>query len=416
MSRITLHHDDCRAVLARMADEGVRVQSVVCDPPYYLESIVKRFGKDGAAPAKAGADGRFARQSKGFMGKAWDGADPDGSRIAQDPEFWRLVYEVLEPGGYVLAFSSPRTGHWQACAMELAGFIMHPFIGWVYGQGFPKAHAVGKAIDKALGTAEAATWEGWFYGTQSLKPALEPIYMGQKPFAEKNGFLNILKHGVGAVNIDGCRIRGESTVRPRAATDFGLINDDGWVPTPGTNGSDQGRWPANLVHDGSEGVTAIFPAQAGAAAPVHRRNADKFRNTYGAFKGNVDEAGSTFRGDSGSAARFFNAFPANPIMYQAKASKADRAGSSHPTVKPVALMRWLCRLVTPPGGTVLDPFAGSGSTGQAARDEGFDCVLIERETDYATDIRRRLNLALPWRKDPDILALVGFPSDVAELL
>jgi len=90
--------------------------------------------------------------------------------------------------------------------------------------------------------------------------------MGQKPFAEKNGFLNILKHGVGAVNIDGCRIRGESTVRPRAATDFGLINDDGWVPTPGTNGSDQGRWPANLVHDGSEGVTAIFPAQAGAAA------------------------------------------------------------------------------------------------------------------------------------------------------
>jgi site-specific DNA-methyltransferase (adenine-specific) len=173
----------------------------------------------------------------------------------------------------------------------------------------------------------------------------------------------------------------------------------------------------------------MFPAQAGAAAPV-RGTEPSMAVQSGAIYNPRSRTPGAFHADSGSAARFFNAFPigddlwvavpdGQTIIYQAKASKSDRAGSSHPTVKPVALMRWLCRLVTPPGGIVLDPFAGSGSTGQAARDEGFGCVLIEREGDYASDIRRRLNLPapfIPWRQDPDILALVGYPTDIAELL
>jgi site-specific DNA-methyltransferase (adenine-specific) len=135
-----------------------------------------------------------------------------------------------------------------------------------------------------------------------------------------------------------------------------------------------GRWPANLIHDGSDEVVGLFPAQAGAAAPVHKRNCDKFRSAYGQFKGNIDETGSTFHGDTGSAARFF---------YCAKTSKRERGeGNNHPTVKPIALMQYLCRLVTPPGGTVLDPFMGSGSTGIAAGAEGFDFIGIELDPDY----------------------------------
>lgn len=151
MASIELHQGDNRDSLRRLIDQGVRVHSVVCDPPYMLDSIVKRFGKAGAAPAKHGTDGAYARQSAGFMGQTWDGADKDGVYISFDPEFWALVYEILLPGGYVAAFSSPRTGHWQACAMEQAGFVMHPFLGWAYGQGFPKAHNAARAVDQALG-------------------------------------------------------------------------------------------------------------------------------------------------------------------------------------------------------------------------------------------------------------------------
>lgn len=290
MTEIALHHGDNRESLRRLIDQGVRVHSVVTDPPYGMTSITKRFGADKAAPAKFGSDGAFARASAGFMGSKWD-----GTGIERDPEFWSLIHDILLPGGYVVAFSAARTGHWQACAMEMAGFIMHPFLGWVYGSGFPKAHNAAKAIDKQLGTPgsinpsgdpvrrmipgaqqhatgswiktddreyqpgqyvpgsdEAAQWEGWAYGGQALKPALEPIFVGQKPFSEKNGALNLLKHGVGAINIDGCRVPGMPEPTRFKPAQHGQM--DGWrmsatgeetAAVAAARGG--GRHPANLL-------------------------------------------------------------------------------------------------------------------------------------------------------------------------
>lgn len=477
MTSITLHEGDNRDTLRRLIADGVRVHSVVTDPPYFLESVVKRFGGAKAAPAKFGTDGAFARASRGFMGKTWDGADQDGSRIAQDPEFWALVYEVLLPGGYVAAFSSPRTGHWQACAMESAGFIMHPFIGWVYGSGMPKGHNLGKALDKMAGverevlghrdagsdmtgdnygrndgerriaavtaatSAEAQQWDGWFYGTQSMKPALEPIYLGQKPYETKTGFANVLLHGTGAVNIDACRVESDGLGRHRDGedsqdrryTDVGATN---FARTPGPRGGDPlGRYPANLLHDGSDDVVAMFPDSKGQLAAASTSiETRKNQNTYGDMA--RGSGGMEPRNDSGSAARFFNSFPTSVndatkgtdeeqqevpegdvIRYQAKATKTDRGASKHPTVKPIALMQWLCRLITPPGGTVLDPFAGSGTTGSAELAEGFNAILCEREPEYVADIRKRFIMDKPAEPHhADLAALLGDSSDDLALL
>lgn len=767
---VTLHEGDNRESLRRLIDQGVRVHSVVTDPPYGLVSIQKRFGKDGAAPARTEKnDGSFARLSGGFMGKAWD-----GTGIERDPEFWKLIYDVLLPGGYVFAFSGSRTGHWQACAMEMAGFIMHPMHGWVFGcmdletecltrrgwlrytdllptdevlqwdseadmlswvvpqhiheydfdgrmiqiknrhthqvltpnhrvyakirrhsrhpkpityeviesrlvdsrpgnwqvnlpmasflqggqnfdtklaylvgwwltdawahkdanavcfsqskpamlvklrealsawnpseyvkkakkdthadehsfylsgpladllrrdfperkltwdmldwsiearralyeglmdgdgsrnrrgdlpshaesfwskdqdrrnvflalalsigircyedpvkgvvyvnqktrttqvqgkqradrlpykgkvwcltvptgafvvrrsgrpfitgnSGFPKAHNASRAVDRAMGvtrevigsqkapgfaksnvehgqqgretydfpvyddkavTPEAAQWEGWAYGTQAQKPALEPIYLGQKPFSEKTGAANLLKHGVGAVNIDGCRVgtggqwkwskpRGDAlkfggqTARMSAADDVG-------VETENT----QGRHPANLILDGSPEVVAMFPDTGKSTGGRIGKKAD---STVGIVPAGNYSKGDPGFGDSGSAARFFHQFPhdegetlvIDPLFYHPKAGKQDRGvqfleldengkpKGGHPTVKPIALMQYLIRHITPPGGVVLDPFAGSGTTGEAAKREGFDCILMEAEPEYLSFLRRRFGL------------------------
>lgn len=356
---VTLYTGDNRLSLRRLIDQGVRVHSVVSDPPYALTSITKRFGKAGAAAARTqGNDGSFARLSGGFMGKHWD-----ATGIERDPEFWRLVYDILLPGGYVFAFSGARTGHWQACAMEVAGFIMHPMHGWVYGQGWPKPTYV----------KDIPEWEGWGYGTQSQKPALEPIYLGQKPFSEKGGVANVLKHGVGAFNIAGCTIES---------------NDD-----------ENGRRPANLILDGSPEVIDLFPITRSGKPGTIRKG----RNDGAAYGAESRAPGTpmTGYGDEGSAARFFHQFPlteadyqsaidagligtdlGDAIIYNAKASKQDRLGSKHPTVKPVALLQYLIRHITPPGGVVLDMFAGSGTTAEAARREGFDCILMEAEPEY----------------------------------
>lgn len=310
---IELLQGDCRESLQLMIDMGQQVDSVVTDPPYGLTSITKRFGNGQAAAKTEGNDGSFSRMSGGFMNQTWD-----GSGIERDVSFWKLIYDVLKDGAYVLAFSSPRTGHRQACAMEDAGFIMHPFIGWMYGSGFPKQHRADTAIVKSTGDIPAsAQWVGWGYGTQALKPALEPIYFAQKPPRKQNMIRNLMEQGVGAINIDGCRV-------PEGQ-----------------------KHPSNLVHDGSEDLESCFPH-------------DK-------------------------AAGFFNSFP----IYHPKANKADRAGSKHPTVKPVALMQWLCRLITPAGGIVLDPFAGTGTTAEAAEREGLDVILMEANPDYCRDIESR---------------------------
>jgi DNA modification methylase len=410
---VTVHHGDSREVLKGFADASI--DSVVCDPPYALVSIGKRFGAENAAPAKAGKSGAYARASAGFMGQKWDTGE-----TAFDPEFWVEVLRVLKPGGHLIAFSGTRTYHRLASAIEDAGFEMRDMIAWLYGSGFPKSHDVSKGIDKAAGavrakvrvdaadlknppnmlggvhsgendrpwreaamangfhekdgdepaTDAARQWQGW--GT-ALKPALEPVVLARKPLGQTVA-ANVLQHGTGALNIDASRIAGESTARQNSA-EMGCHG--GNVAESYATGSDKGRWPANVIHDGSEEVVGAFPETAS------NNGAGSWRTGVdGACLGHYGETGrSDFAGDSGSAARFF---------YSAKADAADRCGSKHPTVKPVDLMAYLVRMVTPPGGLTLDPFAGSGTTGVGAMREGMRCVLIEREDAYVEDIVRKL--------------------------
>lgn len=439
---VTVHHGDSRDVLKGMADGSI--DSVVCDPPYALVSIGKRFGKDGAAPAKAGKTGAYARASSGFMGQKWDTGE-----TAFDPAFWGEVLRVLKPGGHLLAFSGTRTYHRLACAIEDAGFEIRDMTAWLYGSGFPKSHDVSKAIDKALGakrakvrvpasqarnpkaagggkdgakgaarpfidaaleagfheavspeavSPEAVSWSGW--GT-ALKPAMEPVVMARKPL-DGTVAANVLAHGCGALNVEASRVVWQSEAdaaaaaaaagfadsRARGTTKQSVFGKDSRGPE---NNYDpialRGRWPANVLHDGSDEVRECFPTTESGTGAVKRQSAsDQGGNTGAAYGAESRPAGTPTisHGDSGSAARFF---------YSAKADAEDRLGSKHPTVKPVDLMAYLCRLVTPPGGTVLDPFAGSGTTGLAAMREGFSAVLIEREEQYVADIHRRLKWA-----------------------
>lgn len=411
--RVVLHAGDCRDVIRSLPDASI--DSCVTDPPYALVSIGRRFGADNAAPAKVGKSGAYARASAGFMGKKWDTGE-----VAFDPEFWAEVLRVLKPGAHLVAFGGTRSYHRLACAIEDAGFEIRDQLAWAYGSGFPKSHDVAKAIaaKEVLGgarttdlrrmamgdgyqpsgrgranydhgggssmngrtsatplSAAAEPWEGW--GT-ALKPAWEPIVLARKPLIGTVAE-TVLAHGTGALNIDGCRVGTE--VLP--AMTAGQAQMGTFERTDMVTPERVGRWPANIVHDGSDEVIASFPSSDGQRAAVGPQHGVKASvNTYGDF-GPREHAPP--RGDTGSAARFF---------YSAKADANDRIGSKHPTVKPVDLMQWLCRLVTPPGGIVLDPFAGTGTTGEAAFREGFKAVLIEREADYQADIARRMELAL----------------------
>ena len=407
--RVVLHPGDCLEVLARLPENSV--DAVVTDPPYHLTSIVKRFGAEGAAQAKRGATGAYQRAASGFMGKQWDGGD-----IAFRVETWAAVLRVLKPGGHMVAFSGTRTYHRMACAIEDAGFEIRDQIGWAFGSGFPKSHDVSKGVDKAAGhwrgkagavtiesqvakgteyertdkgepvTDAAREWQGW--GT-ALKPAWEPICLARKPLSEKSVAANVLKHGTGAVNIDGCRVPGETRplivpgdVRLGVGTSLSGSVDGSLHSGVVAGTSDIGRWPANLIHDGSEEVLAAFP-DSKSGGNVISPPSPKTAGIYGDYQ----RDGQRFHGhaDDGSAARFF---------YTAKADSEDRLGSKHPTVKPLDLKQYLCRLVCPPGGTILDPFAGTGTTGEAAWREGFNAVLIEREPEYCADIGRRMDLVL----------------------
>lgn len=299
---------------------------------------------------------------------------------------------------------------------------------WGFGSGFPKSHNLSAAIDKGAGaertvvstrdlwgsaatggragqlangeapkadgskkqlqitaptTDAAKQWSGW---GSALKPAHEPICLARKPMI---GTLaqNVLKYGVGALNIDACRIKGnESTVRHNHG---GTGNPDQWRTGNGgdyTAGSDIGRWPANLMTDGSEQVVAAFPyTESGKAAPGGHQRRDSLDAEMAVYSGGLrvaSDAGHLF-GDSGSASRFF---------YSSKADSDDRIASRHPTVKPVSMMRELVKLVCPKGGVVLDPFAGTGTTGEAAWIEGMRAILVEREPEYQADIARRMDL------------------------
>jgi site-specific DNA-methyltransferase (adenine-specific) len=341
------------------------------------------------------------------MGKRWDYDVPS-------VDVWAECLRVLKPGGHLLAFAGTRTQHRMAVRIEDAGFEIRDMIAWVYGSGFPKSLDVSKAIDKAAGaerekvlvptkqgntrgerginyagesfsgftdisapaTPEAKQWQGW--GT-ALKPALEPITVARKPLIGTVAE-NVLQHGTGAINVDGGRVGTEDKIDFERKENG--ITQSGWkdVNRNPYEQHSEGRWPANFIHDGSEEVTGLFPQAGGGFGKRGGRN--------GATVGDYG-MGATMEtvgyGDSGSAARFF---------YCAKASKADRGENHHPTVKPTDLMRYLCRLVTPPSGIVLDPFMGSGSTGKAAMMEGFAFVGIEREAEYIDIAKARIQSAV----------------------
>lgn len=375
---IDIIEGDSREVLTEFADNSI--DSCVTDPPYALVSISKRFGAEGAAPAQYGKDGVYARASAGFMGKTWD-----TGKTAFDPAFWAEVLRVLKPGAHLLAFGGTRTYHRLACAIEDAGFEIRDQIGWVYGSGFPKSHN------------QHGEWEGW--GT-ALKPAWEPIVVARKPL-DGTVAANLAAHGVGVLNIDDCRVAmadGETVSTGFANSKAAGVNDvhDGWKRPWRKDGeyhagkinaavdrtNTLGRWPANIIHDGSDEVLGAFPVTKSGKPGVMRLG----KNTGASFGAESHAPGTpmTGFGDEGSAARFF---------YCAKASRKDRGeGNSHPTVKPTELMRYLCKLVTPPGGTVLDPFMGSGSTGVAAQDEGFSFTGIEADASYFDIACKRLGL------------------------
>ncbi len=385
----TLHHGDCLDVMRGMP--AASVDAVVTDPPYEL----------------------------GFMNKGWD-----ATGVAYRVEVWAEALRVLKPGGHMLAFGGSRTYHRLACAIEDAGFEVRDQIMWVYGSGFPKSLDVSKAIDKAAGaerevvgvrwnrtanevygagkgtntqtletlpaTTVARQWAGW--GT-SLKPAHEPICVARKPLIGTVA-ANVQEHGTGALNIDGCRISVGSddeihAKHPHTKGGFGHANAHVYGKSGGSLEYDtsKGRWPANLCHDGSDEVMEAFAAFGEKKSGAHPGNR-KGIGYMGGGKGTIGAGRQC--ANSGTVARFF---------YAAKTSRAERGeGNVHPTVKPQALMRWLCRLITPPGGLVLDPFAGSGSTLLAALAEGFEAVGIERDPGYLAIASKRLaeaNDALP---------------------
>ena len=397
---IELYLGDCLEEMAGLPCDSV--DSIVVDPPYGIS----------------------------FMAKKWDYNVPS-------VEVWEEALRVLKPGGHMLCACGTRTQHRMVVNIEDAGFEIRDIVSWVYGSGFPKNLNIGKAIDKAAGakrkvvghdssrvrpnrkyasgaigniggtskksdrtdngatitapaTEAAQQWDGW--GT-ALKPACEFFTLARKPLSEKTIVANVLKWGTGGINIEQCRVGA-----PFISS--GGSNFDAW--REGENREDRptahkvaasvtqtGRFPANLIHDGSEEVLAVFPeTKSGKMMPTHSNSQ---RGVYGRDAKNGFVTQESY-GDQGSAARFF---------YCAKASKSERnkelpagAKNNHPTVKPLALMRYLCRLITPPGGTVLDPYMGSGSTGKAAVHEGFGFVGIEIDKSYFKVAQQRIEKAV----------------------
>lgn len=462
------------------------VDSIVTDPPYGIRFMGKAW--DGADIVKRtidrmkyhGDEARSAGVRGGHKSLAAEAGKYDRSisanRIFQQwTEAWAIeAFRVLKPGGYLLCFASPRTYHRMASGVEEAGFDIRDQIMWMFGSGFPKSHNISKAIDRMAGaerevigskvgkpgyslnqcadpggvamsgnvdnslrnpkkecevtapsTESAKRWEGW--GT-ALKPAHEPIVVARKPF-KGSVAANVLKYGTGALNIGACLVEGEPVPINRLEKWSGF--DEEKRPAYEQTVNDAGRWPANVIHDGSDEVLDAFPDAPGQCADAKVDSEDrKTGRVYGAMKrGHEPSADRSYedngvtdfsmkpgarRSDEGSAARFF---------YTAKASKQDReegcshlgqaayshdgretpidnayqrnSSNSHPTVKPTDLMQYLCRLVTPPGGTILDPFMGSGSTGKAALLEGLNFIGIELEKEYVEIARARIATSNP---------------------
>lgn len=354
MSKATLHRGDCLAVLASM--EPGSVDAIVCDPPYGLSPDGK---------ARTWDDIEEGRARGGFMGKAWDGAVPG-------VEWARACLRVLKPGGHLVAFGGTRTVHRLACAIEDAGFEIRDSIAWAYWSGFPKSLDVFKAIDRAAGgerdgaprrdvpaTEDARTWEG--FGT-ALKPAHEPAILARKPLAGTVA-ANVLEHGTGALNIDGCRFAYGDPAWPGPNDAVGPRSTAGWqdsyvggsLVNPISTEDPGGRWPANLY---ACPKPSRAEREAGCERLPGRTGAEATDRTEGTAGLDSPRAGA--------------------------GRTADRVKNHHPTVKPLGVMRWLVKLVGghPGRSVILDPFMGSGTTGCAAMLEGFDFIGIEREPEY----------------------------------
>lgn len=372
-------------VLKTFADNSI--DSIVTDPPYGLS----------------------------FMGKKWDYDVPT-------KELWAECLRVLKPGGHLLSFGGTRTYHRLVVAIEDAGFEIRDQIQWLYGSGFPKSQDISKAIDKQAGaerevisecgsdgvkrkprqmikggdeslsvttvatqsitapaTPEAKTWQGW--GT-ALKPANEPICVARKPLSESTVAKNVLRWGTGGLNIDGTRIAAGDDLKPvfsgakgQKQAEYGKGTVFGNSDKYESIVSPQGRWPANIILD--EEAAAALDEQSGITKGGGKTKVKTDTEQMFGMKGHVN----VDYDDKGGASRFF---------YVAKASKRERGeGNMHPTVKPIKLMEYLIKLVTPPGGIVLDPFMGSGTTGVAAKNLGFDFVGIEMNQEYFEIAKRR---------------------------
>jgi site-specific DNA-methyltransferase (adenine-specific) len=400
---IDLRLGDCIEILKTLPDNSV--DSIVTDPPYGLS----------------------------FMGKKWDYDVPS-------VDIWKECLRVLKPGGHLLSFGGSRTYHRMAVAIEDAGFEIRDQIMWIYGSGFPKSHNIGKAIDKIEGNerevigyvlqfpdgtrgatyrgqannsndvnffvskdtstnglkpvyAKNNEWEGW--GT-ALKPAHEPICMARKPLSEKTIAENVLKHGTGGINIDASRIPFDMTDTNPATNPLYRQENEYKMPEKGqeSNGSvsftsskneisQEGRFPANIMFDEEAGK--ILDEQSGiskSTGSVRKKDTDTDPSSMD-FKHKEGENSNPYAGQTGGASRFF---------YCPKVSKKERGdGNIHPTVKPIVVMEYLIRLVTPKGGIVLEPFMGSGSTGIAAKNLGMSFIGVEKEEEYFEIAKQRIN-------------------------
>ena len=418
----TLHHGDCLDVLRTMPDNSV--DAIVTDPPYGLSNTAPDKVADTIVRWASG-DRDHVPAGRGFMGRPWDAFVPP-------PAVWDECLRVLKPGGHMAVFAGSRTQDLMGLSIRLAGFEIRDSLAWITGSGFPKSLDVSKAIDKAHGaepvdtgvpsgrhgggvvgngssyevnpkvpnitapaTPEALRWSGW--GT-ALKPAQEPILLARKPLVGTVA-ANVMEWGTGALNIDASRVAASDKAKfPAGAVSEteAIYGGGGGMyanrPRP-ADSNPSGRWPANVLLDPD--AAEAMDEQSGhlhAAGNKAKGKGGTYDNSSYAM--HYDGIENRAYHDSGGASRFFPVF-----KYQAKAPKRERPvierpdGSKvqHPTVKPLALMSWLVTLITPPGGTVLDPFAGSGTTLQAARDKGFHGIGIEADPDHCDLIRKRLD-------------------------
>jgi DNA modification methylase len=406
-----IHNEDCRETMKRMPDNSI--DSIVTDPPYEL----------------------------GFMGKKWD-----NSGIAYNVELWKECLRVLKPGGYLLAFGGTRTQHRMVCAIEDAGFEIRDTILWIYGSGFPKSLDILKAIDKQAGakrenilnengeqvwtsqkqgkksmfdggkerpaTYPATYWQGW--GT-ALKPAVEPICMARKPLSEKTVAQNVLKWGTGGININGCRIELDGTENLNAIQKgniygngeiYGKAEQKHITSTYKSND----RFPANVILSDDEEVLSQFPNST--SGKMDSISKGKNYGIYGKYAGHH----VTAEASEGSAARFFyiaksDQSERNDGLHQfdkkfdssrpwcTEESDRDRIATrlvsksgknNHPTVKPIKLMQYLQRMVTPKGGLTYDPFGGSGTSALSASNEQLKWILSELSPEYCDIATKRI--------------------------